>query len=84
MKTYQAILTGGVTANIGQFPNSDAAWQWALQEYGGGLAAVNEVQPSDYTITVNHSELDPAWYVLALAGFLLLLTEKRRRRKKRA
>jgi hypothetical protein len=83
MKTYQAVLTGGDTRDIGQFPSLNAAQVWALQEFGGNLADVREVTIGDYQIVVNHAELDPAWYVLALAGLLLLLAEKKRRKKKR-
>lgn len=84
MKTFQAILTGNQRVDIGQFPDSNAAYVWALQEYGGNLSAVDEVQPSNYTITVNHSELDPAWYlVAAVAGLLLLVANDQRKKRGR-
>ena len=83
MKTFQAILTGNQRVNIGEFPDSNAAYVWALQEYGGNLSAVDEVQPSNYTITVDKWALDPAWYLVALVAGVLLLAANDKRKEKR-
>ena len=81
MNRYSAVLTGGNSVDIGEFPNDNLALAWALQQYGGGVSSVVATAP--YTLTVDKWELDPRWYLVALGIGFLLLAEKKKRKRRR-
>lgn len=83
---YLALTTQG-PVEIGEFPSTDEAFQWASAEYGDDLQAVTSEQETTQTVT---AEMPPNIFLgfALLMGGLVLLSgnlkpQKRRPRKNR-